>query len=530
MCGGFSCPSALRRTGKAGKGGRQIAKKKKYRKKAKRKKGPIRLKRKFSLPRDGKRKEMVNLTFERYKDFADGADAAETKHANGGFEMKYNKRKQTFSLGLLFVGLMVTLLFPGTALGQERETVLFQVIWGPGGVEYEAFARLVDRFNAEQDQIYVELQGGDPAVYFDRLLVQAATGVAPDLFVAGIDVPAPLVAEGYLLDLYETDLAQTLPWDDYIPAMQENVLYGSAWYTVPWFMDNTWILYSKSLFAERGLDPSAPPRDWDELRSIGVKFVDGGDEDDPNLRSYGFKTDAVGGAGGAEGWWFLPYAWQAGAEIYDAERDRVRLDDPGVVEALRFLQSGVTESRFIAPPFTDTGALIQQNRLAMWHALPAHAVVWEQLTGEKPGTAMLPMGKERATQVGGWHLYLFDTPRRDATVTFVRWLTERENQAQFAVDVRTIPPRLDILRESDLFRAYIDDNPEVIPLIEQAPYARLVHPALRRAPIANFSIEGALTQAIVQVMLDGAPVESAIAQQQRLLDATYQAYLLSERE
>lgn len=438
-------------------------------------------------------------------------------------------RRSTSVPALIFTGLLVFALL-GAGIAAAQEKIVFQVIWGPGVVEYEAFARLVEEFNAEQEEIFVELQAGDPAAYFDRLIVQAATGSPPDLFVAGIDAPSPLVTGGYLLDINETILAETLPWDQYIPAMQENVYYGSAWYTIPWFMDNTWMLYSKSLFAERGLDPEAPPQTWEELQALGVKFVDGRDVEDPNLRSYGFKTDAIGGGTGAEGWWFLPFAWQAGAEFYDAERDRVQLDHPAVIEALRFLQAGVNESRFIAPPFVDTGALIQNNRLAMWHALPAHAVEWEQLTGEAPGTAMLPMDKERATQVGGWHLYLFDTPRRDATVTFVRWLTERENQAQFAVDVRTIPPRLDILRESDLFRAYIDDNPEVIPLIEQAPYARLVHPALRRAPIANFSIEGALTQAIVQVMLDGAPVESAIAQQQRLLDATYQAYLLSERE
>lgn len=419
---------------------------------------------------------------------------------------------------------LMLLLLIGSSASAEKQRVTFQVIWG-AGTEYVAFRDLVEDFNRQSETIEVELLPGEPSIYFDRLQTQAAAGVMPDLFVAGIDAPYALVEGGYLVDIAQTSLAEQLPWDSYIPVMRENVYYGEHWYTVPWFLDNTWLLYNRSLFGQLGLDEDTAPGTWGDVREIGIRASNSGPSGDEQRR-YGLFTQAAGHSGAA--WWFLPWAWQAGGSFFDPDTHQATVNHPAVARALRFLEAGVKESTYILPAGVNAEATISRGDLAMWHALPVHASQWERFTGEKPGTAMLPRDEVPATQIGGWHLYLFDTENRDATLEFVAWLTDVENQARYVMANRSIPPRTDIITDSVAFRDYLAENPELMPLMNQVEYSRLVHPELRRAPLAGISVESVLGQAIQAVFHDGEPVESALLQAQDLLNTAYQAWRLAD--
>ena len=97
-------------------------------------------------------------------------------------------------------------------------------------------------------------------------------------------------------------------------------------------MDDRALLYNKDLLKRAGLvdanGEARPPRDWDELRDFAVRLT----ERDPkgNLQTVGFAPN-YGNS------WLYMYGWMAGGEFMSADGRRCTLNDPPIVEALRYM-------------------------------------------------------------------------------------------------------------------------------------------------------------------------------------------------
>ena len=97
-------------------------------------------------------------------------------------------------------------------------------------------------------------------------------------------------------------------------------------YGVPWYVETRLVYYRTDLAEEGGFNQA--PANWDELTQLAQAMVDGGAE-------YGISLQP----GGIGAWQtFMPFFWQAGGEIVDADNN-FTLDSEACVEAMTFYDS-----------------------------------------------------------------------------------------------------------------------------------------------------------------------------------------------
>lgn len=426
-------------------------------------------------------------------------------------------KKQVISLLIVTLGICALVQsISATPVSAAKKTVDFWVIWGdsPAFVEYHAFKRLVDEFNQQSRTVQVNLVvGPGDYSYFDKLIVAAAAGNPPDLFVDGIDVHQELLSA--LLPVNDTNLANRLDLKNYVPFIQENAVYDGRWYTIPWSLGTQFLLYNPKVFEELGMPGSAVPQTWTDLDKIGMKVAGVNKSSRPDLFALVVQFDA---------WGFEPWIWQAGGRLYDPTKQQVTINAPQVLKALRFLSEGVNAKGYIAPPGNDTGWLIKSDNLAMWQALPQHYNVWQQITGEYPGVALLPKDAENGTTVGGWHLYMTNTPDRDATVEFLTWLTDPERHARYLIDSGTVTPRFDLAQKSATFKDFLAQHVEARVAVQQVMFGRMLHPAVRRTPVGP-EVERLLQEAFMTVIRNQEAPERALQNADEAANARLKQWL-----
>ncbi|MBI3614992.1 MAG: extracellular solute-binding protein [Candidatus Omnitrophica bacterium] len=190
----------------------------------------------------------------------------------------------------------------------------------------ELMRSLLDKFERQNPGIHVRFQQLSWDYGLDKIITAIAAGNPPDVCELGTDWVAQFSSTGVLRDLTQEVSPireQFLLWD---PATYRDRIYG-----VPWLAGTRILFYNRSLFAQAGLDPDHPPATWEELlRAAKVIRALGPD-------TYGFGIHV----GEAYAPWqeFLPFAWGNGGQILDKEWKVCLLDQPPVVEALKFYQS-----------------------------------------------------------------------------------------------------------------------------------------------------------------------------------------------
>ena len=139
------------------------------------------------------------------------------------------------------------------------------------GFEGEAIRRVVDRFNAKQDRIRVNLV---TMSQIDRkALVAIAGGDPPDLvglWSAGLSQFAEKRA---LMPLEPFMEKAGMPRDAFLDVFLEQNTYRGTLYGLPTTPASTALHYNKRLFREAGLDPDRPPRTLAELDAMAAKLT-----------------------------------------------------------------------------------------------------------------------------------------------------------------------------------------------------------------------------------------------------------------
>ncbi|MEU1708630.1 extracellular solute-binding protein [Streptomyces sp. NPDC005706] len=100
--------------------------------------------------------------------------------------------------------------------------------------------------------------------YADKISADAAGGTLPDVVNVSPDLVAPLAKAGLALDL---DKSAGTYRSEYLPgAWAGHRVPGlDGTYAFPWYLNTGPLFYNKALFEKAGLDPSAPPKTYDDL-------------------------------------------------------------------------------------------------------------------------------------------------------------------------------------------------------------------------------------------------------------------------
>lgn len=163
----------------------------------------------------------------------------------------------------------------GEEVQEVQEPVLVKM-WMRGSSKENNITATMDKFNASQDRIKVEVEVyGDN--YAEILKLAFNSGEAPDIFeLAGGIVMSDVVAAGQVepLDSYITDQLR----EDFSPSAFTYLPYqvDGTIYAIPEQTRYMRLLYNKDLFVAAGLDPEQPPRTLEEMYEYAKKITEAG--------------------------------------------------------------------------------------------------------------------------------------------------------------------------------------------------------------------------------------------------------------
>ncbi len=194
------------------------------------------------------------------------------------------------------------------------------------GFEGDAIRRVVDRFNARQARIYVNLV---TMSQIDRkALVAIAGGDPPDLvglWSAGLSQFAEKRA---LMPLEPFMDKAGMRHEDFTEVFLAQNTYRGTLYGLPLTPATTALHWNKRLFRKAGLDPERPPRTLAELDAMAEKLTTY--DENGRLTQVGFTPSEPG-------WWHWAWGYWFGGELWDEED--ITIATPENLAAWEWIQS-----------------------------------------------------------------------------------------------------------------------------------------------------------------------------------------------
>ncbi|MFJ9870670.1 ABC transporter substrate-binding protein [Streptomyces sp. NPDC101165] len=157
------------------------------------------------------------------------------------------------------------------ASGKVEGDITFQT-WNLRANFKPYFEGLIADFEKKYPGTHVKWIDQPAEGYADKISADAAGGTLPDVVNVSPDLVAPLAEAGLALDL---DKAAGTYRSEYLDgAWASHRVPGlNGTYAFPWYLNTGPLFYNKSLFKKAGLDPSAPPKTYDELFADALQMA-----------------------------------------------------------------------------------------------------------------------------------------------------------------------------------------------------------------------------------------------------------------
>lgn len=153
--------------------------------------------------------------------------------------------------------------------------------------------------------------------------LHAARSPEADIVWTWAGVTAQWGSAGLFLDI--TDMVSAEEWDTFVPGALNAVTYEGRRYGIPRFFSIRHFYYNTAMFEEAGLDPSRPPRDWDEFVEAALATTD------PSIGRYAVLHDY--GSNNSLQINFMEHLVLTGGRFFDADGN-LTINDGAAVDAL----------------------------------------------------------------------------------------------------------------------------------------------------------------------------------------------------
>ena len=309
-------------------------------------------------------------------------------------------------------------------------------VWAMG-TEGEQLEAIAADFMAENPDSTVDVTPVPWDAAHDKIATAIASGDTPDV---------SLVGTTWMGEFARTDALDPTPPD----LIDESSFFEGSWsttvvddtsYGVPWYTETRVLYYRTDLAEEAGITEA--PTDWEGLKALAEGVQEAGAE-------WGIYLQP----GGAGTWQtFMPFAWQAGAELVDGES--FTLDTPEFVEALEFYNSFYTEG--LSPTGADPA--IEQSfvgdKVGAFFSGPWHMSLITEAGGpefaDKWTVATMPQQAAGTSFVGGGDLVVFkEGENREGGWKFVEYVSRPEVQQKFYGIVGALPTTTEAWETGDL--------------------------------------------------------------------------------
>ena len=318
-------------------------------------------------------------------------------------------------------------------------------------------------------------------VYKNKITAAASGKLLPDIFnpISDKRELASYINAGYIADL--TD-AMNDGWKDVFfekSLVQNSFPEGNEWnvkpgiYGVPLDVSTLMIYYNKDLFAQAGLDPENPPQTWPEFIEAGKKLRDAGIQ--PFVSGFG-EAWLIGAFASS-------YQWSLFGKqgIIDTIEGKIPYTDKRWLEIFKLFEEMKDNKMFASGIVTmvnkDAERTFAIGKAAMALNGSWGVNVYKSMNPNLNYAIMYPPSLPNAQYpllvFGGDGSSLFVnemSPRRDKAVAFLKWFTQKDQQAFLAKETLNIPSNKeagqdlpDILKK---FSESVDRTFDALPVLE----------------------------------------------------------------
>ena len=407
---------------------------------------------------------------------------------------------------------IVGFLLFGSALAQTTLTFYYPV--GVSGPLARFIEDYVSDFEAEHPDIRVEtVFGGNYTENQTKVVAAQRAGTPPDVAILLSQELRTLIALDIvesIQPLLEADPEAGAMIEDFFPAfMLNSTLDGEVW-SLPFQRSTPVLYYNKDAFVEAGLDPEDPPTTWEELVQYAQELTVR--DDRGNITRYGVAIPTED----RSTWLLEGLVMQAGGSLYDPEGDGLvmTINSPAVQEAVQF-KADLAQEYEVSPEGviawgTTANDFAAGNVAMIYHSTGSLGFIRANAPFEF-GTAFLPANEQYGVPTGGGNFYLLkgsDPAKREATWTFIKWMTSPEQLARWSIDSGYVAPRRSSW-ELPVMQEYVAEYPQAITAREQLEHAQAELPVYGLQEIKDI-----ISNAEQDVILGSATVEEALEEAQ----------------
>jgi len=227
--------------------------------------------------------------------------------------------------------LAVILVF--TATCKQKENKAIRVFHWGDTIEMGNVRKIIKDIKTTYDIDVVQERAPAGNPYMEKLLTQAAGGMAPDIVFVEVGNIQPMISKGLLVDLTpyleeEKKVKGGFSIKDYYPEVVDRFTVDGKIYVIPRDIAPICVIYyNKNLFNEAGLDYPKDDWDWDDFLEIAKKLT----KKDKNgkITQYAFLDE-----------WTIWEAWvySNGGSIVDNVKNpsKITLDSKEAIEGVQF--------------------------------------------------------------------------------------------------------------------------------------------------------------------------------------------------
>lgn len=203
-------------------------------------------------------------------------------------------------------------------------------VWGMPFENTLYLKEYIPEFERQNPNIKVRFHHFDN--YTSRILMLRAGGIAPDVMRQNTNYGAQFIRRGMNLPLDRfMDGPDGIDRNDFIPVTWEALRYNGRTYGIPQDINIRGLYYNKDLFDAAHISYPDESWTWKDFKSAADKLA--------NPATNGGKKGIVGLLGGFHVGDWMPFYYQAGGQMWNADKTVPAFDNEKALASLAFLKS-----------------------------------------------------------------------------------------------------------------------------------------------------------------------------------------------
>jgi sn-glycerol 3-phosphate transport system substrate-binding protein len=305
--------------------------------------------------------------------------------------------------------------------------------------------KLVDQFNASQDEVKVEpvFQGNDMELAL-KLIAGMPSGNVPTVAYMSEPYTQSMIDSRLITPIQQYIDRDEYDLSDFAPAAIAYFTVDNTLYAMPCGLAVPLMYYNKIPFREVGLDPEQPPKDLDEARAASEKLVQR--DSAGNVTRFGFALEIHP--------WYVELTLAGAGELYvnnDNGRHgvatEVAFDNEAGRKLFQWWHDMVDDGLALNVGWDPTGAngllaLGAKKAVMVLSTSAAMRSIVDVLAGGMEGLDLgvapvpgipgaVPEGSPGVYSRSLWIMSGRPEAERDAAWKFIKWLVEPEQQAEW---------------------------------------------------------------------------------------------------